>query len=132
MLKDPNKKPKIYTVEEWLAEGENLFGKAGRDWKYVCPLCGHIQSGKEFEERTNLGVEEIQKKVGYSCIGRHLRDQNPLSIEYDYWPIRMEGGGCNYTLGGIFRFPGAEIINPNAKPGEQNHYMFKFYVEGEE
>ena len=37
------------TKEEWLAEGERLFGKYYEDWKFKCPRCGNVASGQEFK-----------------------------------------------------------------------------------
>lgn len=77
------------TKDEWLAEGERLFGKDNKKWKFVCPLCGNIQSAEDF---LAIGVDP-DGKVHYSCIGRWTDSDGTI----------FNGKSpCNYTCGGFF------------------------------
>ena len=41
---------KIMTIQEWREEGKRRFGKDYMDWKFECPMCGHIASIRDFKE----------------------------------------------------------------------------------
>jgi DNA-binding transcriptional regulator YiaG len=56
---------KTYTPEEWRAEGKRRFGEHFEDWKFKCPSCGNIASGKEFKD---AGAEP--NDMYQTCIGR--------------------------------------------------------------
>lgn len=96
----------MQTVAEWQAEGERLFGEHGRDWKFVCPVCGTVQSGKDFKQHTNLSIEEIMTRIAFSCIGRVV-----------------DGIGCDYTTGGLLNLSPVKIVDPES--GDE-HYRFAF------
>jgi hypothetical protein len=57
-----------YTREEWIAEGERLFGSL-RDnfmrWRFKCPSCGNIATIAEFKDVGALCADEATVK----CIG---------------------------------------------------------------
>lgn len=115
---------KEYTEDEWIAEGEALFGKSLRDWLFVCPMCKHVQNGLEFEARTDLSRTEIEKVLGFSCVGRYLTTQEPKKPQgKGSFPIKMKGGGCDWTLGGLFTMNKIVVINSK---GEATP-MFEFY-----
>jgi hypothetical protein len=101
------------THDEWLAEGERRFGGDVRDWKFVCPVCGEVQSIRDFEEKTKLKREEIRTVIAFSCIGRWTEG-----------PSNEMGSGkrpCNYAGGGLFR------LNPVAVEHEgQTLHVFAF------
>lgn len=71
---------KCYTLEEWKAEGEKLFGKDLRNWKFKCPSCGNIAAGKEF-----CDIGEDPNAMYCECIGRHVK-----------------GKGCDWAAYGLF------------------------------
>ena len=60
---------KCMKVDKWNAEGERLFGNRLRDWRFVCPKCGTVQSGQDFFD-AGVPIEDIERQLGYSCIGR--------------------------------------------------------------
>ena len=41
---------KIMTIQEWREEGTRRFGEDYMDWKFECPMCGHIASIRDFME----------------------------------------------------------------------------------
>lgn len=101
------------TYDEWEKKGEALFGKNKREWKFVCPNCKHIQS---FNDYLALGIsaEEANKFIGFSCIGRCMKD------------CKGEFGNkiapCNYAGGGLFRLNPITIVHE----GKEQTY-FDFY-----
>jgi hypothetical protein len=81
---------KTFTHDEWLAEAAKRFGPDPRDWHFVCPSCGNIQSIADFEA---IGVESPQTVVSFSCIGRWTPGcKNELG---------SKRRPCNYTLAGL-------------------------------
>jgi len=62
------------TYEEWIAEGERLFGKDTKAWKTVCPVCKNVASAAEY-----IAAGAPHEQIGFSCIGRWTRDAWDLS-----------------------------------------------------
>lgn len=74
---------KEQTIQEWKADGSSLFGSNPKKWKFICPSCGHVQSGEEFEKLENCNDwQDVYTK----CIGRFF-----------------DGEGCNWAAFGLFR-----------------------------
>ena len=118
------KKIRRYTYDEWKAEGKRLFGNSIWDWLYVCPMCGHVQGAHEFAERTEIKKDDYHKYIGFSCIGRYLKYQKPLPGQDEHaFPVKMKGGGCNWTLGGLFNIHNAEVVKDDGIPIS----VFEFY-----
>jgi hypothetical protein len=90
------------TKTEWLARGEELFGKDVRTWRFVCPNCGHIQTANDF---IAAGVPNPEGKFYFSCIGRWTG--GPGIIGNGKAP-------CDYTLGGLFVFNTVTVIDNGA------------------
>ena len=77
------------TKEEFMEQGEKLFGKDKKEWKFRCISCGECQTYNDFKE---AGVDDPSGYVHFSCIGR-----------FD------EKRGCNWTLGGLFTIHQKEV-----------------------
>lgn len=92
------------TVNEWLADGEKLFGKNKLAWKFVCPACGHVASIGDFKELDADGNDAYQK-----CIGRI--NGKGTSNQTD------NGDGCNWAAYGLFGTAGKgrTVISENGK-----------------
>ncbi len=75
-----SKERKHYTKEEWLAEGERLFGKDFTKYKFRCPKCGNVASGQEFKD---AGAKP--NDIYCNCIGRFVK-----------------GKGCDWAAYGLF------------------------------
>lgn len=90
------------TLEEWKEKGKKLFGTDDfKQWLFVCPHCGNIQSCKDFE-----GLVDTPEDYAYfSCIGRFKK-----------------GVGCVWTLGGLFQIHEIEVIDKEGK----KHPCFEF------
>jgi hypothetical protein len=94
------------THADWLAEGERLFGPDARDWRFVCPSCGHVQTVRDFEA-AGVSQDTIYKVIGFSCIGRFTGAEGAFN--------REKWKPCNYTSGGLF------VINKRAVRHEDGH-----------
>jgi hypothetical protein len=80
---------KKQTIEQWRAEAKQKFGERGRDWKFICPRCGNIQSGQDFLDKAGMTLEDAANTVYQDCIGRHVKDI-----------------GCDWAAYGLFRTMG--------------------------
>lgn len=88
--------------DAWLAEGVSKFGDTNGDWKFVCPLCGHVASVDEWRR---AGASEGE--IAFSCIGR--RATNPRDA------FKKGEGPCNYTGGGLFKLNPVTVVTPDGK-----------------
>lgn len=82
------------THEAWLAEGKAKFGDDFKEWRFVCPSCGHVAAAKNW---TAAGAPS--GAIAFSCIGRYLPDASAAAEA----AFRQAGGPCNYTGGGLFK-----------------------------
>lgn len=82
-----DEKTKILKVDDWRRILTEKFGDA-RNWRFVCPICGHTQSVQDF---IDAGADA--NSVYFNCIGRY-----------------KSGVGCNYTLGGLIKSSNTAII----------------------
>lgn len=62
------------TVEEWNAEGIRRFGLNQFLWKFVCPMCGNVQSAHDFRAYKDRGA--TPNSANQVCIGRY--EQGPV------------------------------------------------------
>ena len=104
-------------LNDWLAEGERLFGADKTQWKWKCSHCGHVQSISDFLELKKLGIIKAEKDVGtlvyYSCIGR-FDTRIPEEDVGTLWDKKTRSP-CNYTLGGLFCFANTFVINESGE-----------------
>lgn len=84
-----------YTMEEWVAEGKRRFGENIKDWKFVCPACGRINTGREFCE---LGAKT--NDIYQTCIGRH--NGKGISGAGHKSGERAPEHGCDWSAFGLF------------------------------
>lgn len=92
--------------EAWLARGRALFGPDWRQWRFVCPSCGHVQSGEDF--LPFMGEEAARSVVGYACIGRYDGVHGAV-------PMWSEPGPCNYSNGGLLCIADVYVIHQGAR-----------------
>lgn len=76
------------TLKEWLDEGKERFGDDFTQWKFKCPACGHVNTGKEFKD---LGID--LNNMYNECIGRHTGKGSPK---------KGDSSGCNWAAYGLF------------------------------
>lgn len=80
------------SLEAWQDFARTLFGEDMMDWRFVCPVCGHVATARDYKES---GAP--QSAVAFSCIGRWLESSRE-AFSKDDGP-----GPCNYAGGGLFR-----------------------------
>src|SRR5688572_28259233 len=92
------KEIRVLTSEEWIAEGQKLFGDDQMQSKFVCPACGHVQSVQDYKD-----AGAPLTAAGYSCVGRWMQNSREA--------FGSEGGAgpCNYAGGGLFRIAPIKI-----------------------
>lgn len=97
LKKVDDSKHKVMTQEEWMTEGERRFGEDFMDWKFVCPMCGHIASIREFKEAGADGPNCAYQE----CIGRYMGKGSPA---------KGDSSGCNWAAYGLFGIPNGKGI----------------------
>lgn len=101
------------TQDEFLAEAKRRFGENVREWKFVCPMCGTIQSVQQLLDAVlKLGgkKDDVHGYIGFSCIGRFTR-QGDAGIAAKNRGEKWDKG-CNWTLGGLFQCHTLEVTMP--------------------
>ncbi len=101
------------SVEEWMAEGERLFGKDMLRWKFVCPMCGHIQTPEDFRQYKDKGSDP--NSATSECIGRYTGAGDSINGSQP----------CNYAGYGLFRLSPVRVTSPE---GKTETHCFGFYV----
>jgi hypothetical protein len=82
---------RVLTKEEWIREGREKFGNDQMQWRFVCPVCGHVASVQDY-----LDAKAPEGMIAFSCIGRLLGAAREA--------FGGKGTGpCNYAGGGLFR-----------------------------
>jgi hypothetical protein len=110
--------PRKITQEEWLAEGRKLFGDDPKDWRFVCPNCGNIQTIGDFMELRKHGIEIKDAQVAYfNCIGRYDTRIPAKKIGH----IGEGKSPCDYSLGGLIHLHKTVVID-----GDTEHRVFEF------
>lgn len=95
--KTVNEKHKTMTQQEWMEEGKKRFGEDYMDWKFVCPMCGHVASIREFKE---AGADSPNSAY-QECIGRYTGKGSPKE---------GDTSGCNWVAYGLFGIPNGKGI----------------------
>ena len=80
---------KNYNRMEWREEAVRRFGEDPLQWKFVCPVCGHVQSPADFEQYKDQGA--TPDCAYFNCIGRYIEGLPKDARD-----------PCNYSLGGLF------------------------------
>lgn len=88
---------KKYTLKEWLTEANRRFGKDPENWKFICPMCGRVNIGKEFKE---AGAQPDDMYC--NCIGRFNGNMVPAS--------KSKGNGCDWAAYGLFGTAGKGVL----------------------
>jgi hypothetical protein len=97
-----------FTLEEWRAEGVRVCGTPDpMRWAFKCPICGNVARVEDFKGHVKPGTSADY--AARNCIGRVLGESS-----------RAFGAGkttapCDYTLGGLFVFAGAEVAFDDGK-----------------
>lgn len=105
---------KTMSQEEFLAEAKRRFGPKIRDWKFVCPMCGTVQSGQQLLDAVLAAggkKDDVDGYIAFSCIGR-FTGQGDAGIAAKAKGEKWERG-CNWTLGGFLQFHELEVVMPD-------------------
>lgn len=84
------------THAEFQIEGTRRFGTDPMQWRFVCPVCGHVASVEDWQK---AGAEE--NEVAFSCIGRHTEGSKEAFSSKK--ANAKQSGPCNYAGGGLFK-----------------------------
>jgi len=90
------------THNEWVSEGERLFGPDVMAWRFACPACGHVAAVADWKA---AGASAGQ--VAFSCVGRYM--PNPRDA------FGKGPGPCNYAGGGLFGLNPTKVILSDGK-----------------
>jgi len=86
---------KIINKTDFVNLARQRFGHDKKKWQFICPNCGTVQTEEQFIEH---GVTDYESVVAFSCIGRYV-----------------DGIGCNWTLGGLFKIHNLEVMDDDGK-----------------
>jgi len=112
------KEIKKISQEEYEKIAVNLYGENLRDWKFRCPFCEKVMSGLDYKN-AGVPVDEIGGVIGYSCLGRFLKEKN--SAMFSSKDKKQKNGlYCDYTTGGLFNFSPICVID---EKGEEHWRM---------
>lgn len=93
-------------IEDWNAEGELLFGKDKKNWRFICPCCKHEAS---IQDWFDLGAKPGE--VAFSCVGRRIKGSKQAFDESGQGP-------CTYAGGGLFRLNPIVVIDSEGRKSE--------------
>jgi len=96
------------TKDEYIAEGERRFGSDRMEWAWVCPVCKHVQTARDYKE---AGAPE--GAVAFSCVGRWLGAGSGFT---------GHNAPCDYAGGGLFGLNPLYVTDDNDK----EHHLFEF------
>lgn len=97
------------TESEWMAAGEERYGKDTLKWRFRCPVCKFVVTPEDYR---SAGAPDTA--IAFSCVGRWKGDSSDA--------FKPEGKGpCNYAGGGLFR------LNPiTVTAADSTHHVFDF------
>lgn len=107
---------KTMTQDELLEEAKARFGEKAGNWKFVCPLCGTVQSLQQLLDAVIASggtMDDFYGYIGFSCIGRFTR-QGDAGIAAKNRGEKWDKG-CNWTLGGLLRCHELEVVMPDGQ-----------------
>lgn len=91
---------RVLKFADWQNELINRFGPNPDNWKFVCPVCGHVQSVADFKA---IGKSP---NFAYSCcIGRFTDNNDKTGVK-----------GCNYAVNGSISLNTTTVISDRYLP----------------
>ena len=94
-------KKNTITQDEWLAEGTKRFGEDKRNWEFVCPACGRVQSYNIIQVEMNNDAFKPKRSFP-------VEDGKPQVAIYS----ECTGPECNWVAYGLFSGPVTVILDP--------------------
>lgn len=105
------------THEEWLADGERLFGHDFLRWRFVCPVCKHVAAVTAFAPYKDQGA--TPQSATCECIGRYQRDScKAFGDDSGKAPKRP----CDYAGYGLLKLSPVLVVFPDGS--EQQSFAF--------
>ncbi len=98
---------KTIPQSEFVAEATKRFGPKARNWQFVCPACGTLQTPQQFLD-AGVSEDKVRTVMGFSCIGRYT-GQGDAGIAAKSKGLPWDRG-CNWTLGGLLRIHTLALI----------------------
>lgn len=126
---------------DWIAQGEELFGKDRRKWKFVCSSsnCKRVQSYESVMEQYNKGEHSQRYGENWPIEAYRSGPEDGTGSEGRKVPrIRMESTcyspTCNWVAGGLFSSGKLIVVDPKKPYNEQtgDNCFHVFWFEGEE
>ncbi len=101
----------IIPVAEWLAKGKALFGGDHLQWKFRCPICGHVQTMSDFQ------ALKVEPQSAYRvCIGRYLPEDQRASGLATMPAKNGQKSPCDYAAYGLFQIGIRVLVEGQGKP----------------
>lgn len=112
------------TQQEFREELVQRFGTDWRDWAFVCPHCGDVATGGDFDRELRVAGLAVdgersgaERYLGQQCIGRVM---GALSMSAEHWDKTAGKRGCDWCAFGLFRGPDVVVL-----PDGTEIYSFK-------
>lgn len=97
-------------LRDWRREGVRRFGPRMREWRFSCPVCGHVAKVADFVDLADLTPEQACERAPRECLGRYLPRARPAFAD----GVEVEGPGpCDYAAFGLFRLAPVEVLIPS-------------------
>ena len=116
------------TLDEWKAKGKELFGGDFLDWAFVCPVCKHVATARDYRD-----AGAPPGAVAFSCVGRWAGAKREAFGGPD--DGKDLPGPCNYSGSGLFMVNPVEVegfrVFAFAEPGGTNAEADKVPVRPE-
>jgi len=77
------------SLDAWRQDGFERFGDDEKEWRFVCPNCGHVASVQDF---IDAGAKDVGS-VGFACLGVFLDDCESLYVDPGDGPCVYDGSG---------------------------------------
>lgn len=109
---------KVYeSLDDWKAEGERRFGKNVLEWRFKCPMCGHVAAVEDFRK---AGADSPGNSAYQECLGRYTGKGSPKE---------GDSSGCNWAAYGLFGIPKGGVYVFTGL--EEGAHIFDFAEEEE-
>jgi hypothetical protein len=95
----------------WHEQGTALFGENEYLWRFVCPVCGHVQTPQDFVPFSKVGAtaESVRKE----CLGRYKQPAKKAFPPEGYKaPVDHP---CDYASYGLFNVSPVLVLLPDGQ-----------------
>lgn len=99
-------------LSEWHAKARELFGEKARYWRFICPACKTVQTGKQFMD-AGCSEEEAKNSIAVECIGRWLSKEKSQKAFGE--KKRIQGKPCDYAGYGLFKLNPVPVLFDDGK-----------------